>query len=90
MICFGQITLLAETQRNLNIAARGSELPCIYQIILVDNGSYMSAQAEIQWKHILTLITKMHSNYFEMPATNTTVLYASVYNCVMSNIIENN
>jgi hypothetical protein len=72
-----------------NIAAHGSELPCIYQLILVDNGTYTSAQAEIQWKHILTLIAKMQSNYFEMHAANTTVLYASVYNCVMSNIIEN-
>jgi hypothetical protein len=72
------------------IAARGSELPRIYQLILVDNGSYVSAQAEIQWKHILTLITKMQSNYFEMHSTNTTVLYASVYNNAMSNIIDNN
>jgi hypothetical protein len=48
MICFGQITLLSETLRNLNIAARGSELSCINQLILVDNGSYLSAQAEIQ------------------------------------------
>ena len=70
--------------------ARGSELPSIYQLILVDNGSYMSAQADHQWKHILTLVTKMQSNYFEMHSTNTIVLYATLYNRVMSNIIENN